>query len=165
VLQYVAAGKTLTDGQMVPAQATISGFEKVSLGDEIAGENRTDGVLMGSQRAISSSTGAATSSNAGALATNAIVKAAPGRLYKATVGNGTAGVAGWVMVLDSATLPGNGATPKWRKAIGVTPADVEIDFSAVGGLFCSAGIVIALSTTEATLTIGAATLCVDALYA
>lgn len=40
--QYLAAGVTLTDTQWTTLLTTISGFLKVSLGDEIAGEDRTN---------------------------------------------------------------------------------------------------------------------------
>lgn len=39
---YNSAGVTFTDGQTAALQSTVAGFLKVSLGDEIAGEDRTN---------------------------------------------------------------------------------------------------------------------------
>jgi hypothetical protein len=163
-LTYTAAGRTLSDGDISALRASITGGLLVSMIDDVAGEYRTGRAMMTAPRALSDSEGAASTLNSGALATSVIVKASPGRLFKLRVGNSTAGVAGWIMVLDSATLPGNGATPKWRRQIGAVGAEVSEDWSALGGLYCAAGIVVALSTTEATLTLGAATILVDPAY-
>jgi hypothetical protein len=154
VLQYVAAGKTLTDGQMVPAQATISGFEKVSLGDEIAGENRTDGVIAAALKFVASGTYSPSLYTNWGASTSANVKASPGIVnsFYATNGNGAVR---YIQFHNLTTAPGGGTTPIY--SFPVAPGgtlSLGADFWTQNGAKLSTGLGIAVtwSTTQGTYT-------------
>lgn len=84
-----------------------------------------------------------------------IISATPGRLYALTVCNNAAATKYWVQIFDKATAPANADIPIWEGQAGAV-TDREFDFG-IHGLYCAAGISIALSTTPATLTLAGAT--------
>lgn len=83
--------------------------------------------------------------SAGAL-TSMIVSAAPGELIRLRVTNNTS-TAGYVQIHDSATLPADTAVPLISVPLAAS-ADKEIELVPV-----ATGCVVAISTTNATLTI------------
>ena len=99
-----------------------------------------------------------------ALAASFVAKASPGTLYGAVLKlDATAPTATYYLQLINITArPANGAVallPSGCQAIAhVNGIDDEIDFSAIigTGIVASIGVVIALSTTAATLTISGA---------
>jgi hypothetical protein len=87
------------------------------------------------------------------------LKSTQGRLYRLDVVNASA-TAYFVMVFSKATAPVNGDAPIWRRRL---PASGEVSIALEEfGLYCAAGIGIAISSTDGTLTLAAAT---DAHYA
>lgn len=94
------------------------------------------------------------------LEKSAVVKTGSGVLYGFTITN-TNTTAQFVQVFDAATLPANGATPILAKSV---PASDAVGFSWLPGRTFFAGIVVCNSTTQATLTLGAADCLIDAQY-
>jgi len=94
-----------------------------------------------------------------------VVKATPGNLvtmFGTFVVNGGAGTR-WLMIFDAAALPANGTAPK-VSSIPMTGVDIVFSLSledpgdpiAAPGLPMATGIVWAISSTESTLTLDAA---------
>lgn len=81
--------------------------------------------------------------------------ASQGKLYTLDVIN-TGATAYWLMVFDKATAPVNGDTPIWRRQLPAS-GELALDFGMFG-LYCAAGIGIAISTSAApdTLTLAGA---------
>jgi len=94
-----------------------------------------------------------------AAATNLVVKAAAGRL-RSFVGYST--VTQYIQVHDATSLPADTAVPLVVFPI-VADTPFSIDFGATG-LPCGTGIVLCVSTTGVTKTIGAANTMVTAIY-
>jgi len=88
-----------------------------------------------------------------ALATSLVIKPAAGKLYGVSVYNNNA-AARFVQLHDATALPPNGAVPVMVATVA-TVANLGLYWGSVGRSF-EQGIVIALSTTAATLTIAAA---------
>jgi hypothetical protein len=82
-----------------------------------------------------------------------VIKASAGRLYRLDVVNNGA-TPYFLQVFDKAIAPVNGDTPIWRRRL---PASGELSLSLEEfGLFCAAGISIAISSTANTLTLAVA---------
>lgn len=96
-----------------------------------------------------------------AQAASLVVKASQGRLYGFTVYNNNV-AAQWIQVHDAASLPSNGAVPPIVFEIAAQSAR-SMDWGPHGRGF-KTGIVIANSTTDVTLTTGAADCLIDAQY-
>lgn len=96
-----------------------------------------------------------------AYATNLVVKATPGTVYKVSGYNSLAG-AQWIQIHDSTSLPADTAVPEVILSAAAS-ANFEIDFGPTGRIF-ETGIVICNSTTGPTKTIGAANCWIDAQY-
>lgn len=95
-----------------------------------------------------------------AYANSLIVKATAGMLYGISGYN--SGGSQFVQVFDAATLPANGAVPK---IMFFVPANSNFSWDGGDASFPFAtGIVIAVSTTGPSLTLGAATAWINALY-
>lgn len=90
-----------------------------------------------------------------------IVKASPGTLYWINVFNGNA-AARYVQVHDAVDQPADTAVPLASFLVGIG-ADREIRFGPYG-LPCGTGIVLVSSTTQPTLTAGAADMFATATY-
>lgn len=95
-----------------------------------------------------------------ALESSCVVKTGDGVLYGFTVTN-TNGAARFVMVFDSRTVPANGAVPIFAKSVPLGDAAL---FTWLWGRTFFAGIAIANSTTQGTLTLGSADQIFDAQY-
>jgi hypothetical protein len=95
-----------------------------------------------------------------ALEASCIVKTGDGILYGFTVTN-TKASAQWVMVFDARTVPANAAVPIIAKSV---PASDAVGFDWLPGRTFFAGIVLVNSTTQTSLTIGAADCIFDAQY-
>jgi hypothetical protein len=95
-----------------------------------------------------------------ALEASAVVKTGDGILYGFTVTNTNAS-AQFVLLFDGRTVPGSGAVPILAKSV---PAGDAVGFSWLPGRTCFAGIVLCNSSTQGSLTIGAADCLFDAQY-
>jgi hypothetical protein len=94
--------------------------------------------------------------NAGSVA-SLVVKATPGTLFRVQV---FSSVAGFIHVFDAVSLPSNGAVPVIAPvAVAAGTTSSTLDLGARGARF-NTGIVVAKSTTAATLTIGGS----DSIY-
>lgn len=92
-----------------------------------------------------------------ALATNLVVKASAGRLHQ-LIGYST--VSQFIQVHDASSLPADTAVP-----VAVYPIVAGVGFNIpLAALSCTTGIVVCISTTGPTKTIGAANTFVTALY-
>jgi hypothetical protein len=96
----------------------------------------------------------------GALAASLVAAAGPARLYSVTVFN-TNAAAQYIQVHDAAAVPANGAVPKLCMAV---PGGGQGSFDFGDGRITATGIVVANSSTAATLTIGAADCLIDCTY-
>lgn len=96
-----------------------------------------------------------------ALATNLVIKASAGTLYKLTGYNNNAAVR-YLQVANLAALGADGTVPAWVYAVPAT-SSFNIDFGVFGRRF-STGIVACFSTTLATKTIAAADMWLNASY-
>ena len=94
-----------------------------------------------------------TSSTAKVGTAGILLKAGEGRLYRLDVVN-TAETPYYVMVFDKATAPVNGDTPIWRRLLPES-GELVLDLETFG-LGCALGIGIAISSTDATLTLAEA---------
>jgi hypothetical protein len=99
--------------------------------------------------------------SAGALATSLVVKASAGRLRLVRV-TSTLGAVQYLQLHNATSLPANGATPAHVVAIPAN-SSAELDLGELGDYFAT-GIVAAVSTTAATLTVGAADSVFSALF-
>jgi len=93
--------------------------------------------------------GADATANSGALAKSLVVSAVPGRLFSVSVWN-NAVADRYIQLHDAASLPADSAVPK---LVFKCPADSEKARDYVDGRIFATGIVVAVSTTAATLTI------------
>lgn len=100
---------------------------------------------------------AATNVSTTALATSLVVKASAGRLRGV---QGYSTVAQFVQIHDAASLPADGAVPKVVFPIEANKP-FSIDFGLVGRSFAT-GVVVCVSTTGPTKTIGSANTWIDA---
>jgi len=84
-----------------------------------------------------------------------VALAAPGAVGEVSVSLDTSAGASdrTVMIFDAASLPANGTVPKWRFPVAGAKA---ASYSFPHGLDCNTGIVVALSSTEDTLTVATA---------
>jgi len=91
-----------------------------------------------------------------ALEKSAIIKAAPGTLYR-LMGYSSKVAAQFIQLHDSATLPGDTAVPKIIITVAAA-SNFDIDLGEIGRFF-SNGIVACNSSTGPTKTLGAAADC------
>lgn len=164
---YNAAPTVRTEGKGGPFQADANGNLLVSMG---TGLNATDDFVSTIPGApISGTTGAYTSVFSTALETSHVLKAAAGKVYKGNVrvDSTLATNTYYIQLINAALLPSNGAvTYLWNpiKVAHVNGTSDFIDFDfTTNGLPASTGAVVAISTTEFTLTIGTAVLSVGFL--
>jgi len=78
----------------------------------------------------------------------------PARFCQAAVTNNSASTV-WAMVFDSATLPANGTKPKLEWNVATNTTNGEFGY----GMQMNTGVVIACSSTEASLTVTVASSC------
>jgi hypothetical protein len=145
---------------IIVAALSVAGFSTsyaASVGNQSEGSNiRDNPVIIGGVRADGKAQMKAESVTAKTSATTVAslaVKATPGTLYWLFVVNG-AGATNYVQVHNAATLPANTAVP--LATVGTLAASASGFYVFNPGLYCSTGIVVAKSTTAATLTAGAA---------
>lgn len=86
-----------------------------------------------------------------ALATNLVIKAGPGTLYKLVASSAGAQ---YIQLHDSATLPADAAVPVMTFYVAANGV-VELPIHSIKGLKFTTGIVVCRSSTAATKTIGA----------
>jgi len=97
-----------------------------------------------------------------ALATNLVIKAGPGTLYKLVVYSDKKSVQ-YIQLHDSATLPGNDVIPAFTFLVAAEGL-VELPIHTIKGLNFTTGIVACNSSTAATKTSGLADCWFHALY-
>lgn len=155
-LIYSTSKPTLTNGQYSSFQGNVNGALDV---DEVAMpgyENGTDGTAWTQPRALSTNTsGSITDGGDITLIKSTVLKASPGRLYSSSIlvdSTATNGVY-YVQLHNATSLPADTAVPARSFKVTMAGADTRLNISTIFGRFCSTGIVIALSTTKATLTI------------
>ena len=109
-------------------------------------------------------------SSSAALEDSAVVKAAGGTLYRLNIINTEAAVR-YIMLFDATSLPANATAPLYRFTVA-SSGSLDIDLSSLRlgnegstGLSFSTGIVVANSTTAATLTVSTGDdVLIDAIY-
>ena len=112
----------------------------------VGGINGQTGKAMFDTRAVKSSESAAS-------VASSVVKAGPGWLFWVFVDNG-AGATNYIQVHNATSLPANTAVP--LATIGKLAASTAGFIALTPPVYCDTGIVVAKSTTAATLTAGAA---------
>lgn len=95
--------------------------------------------------------GADATNNTGALAKSLVALAAPGRCYSVTVWNDSVNTL-YIQLHDAAALPSNGAV---TKIVDVCPGGSSKAYDFQDGRIFRTGIVVAASSTSATLTLTA----------
>ena len=144
---YNATPATRTEGQTGVLQATQLGDLKIAESYSPAYEDTTGlGVAWMHQKPLAAATNALTAGPV--VAGNSIIaKASAGRLYHFEVYFATSG---FLQVHNSTTLPANTTVPLWSKPMA---AGETYSFDLPTGWYLSTGIVLAKSSTNATLTI------------
>lgn len=105
--------------------------------------------------------GADRATNTGALAKSLVVSAVPGRLFSVSVWNNSVSDV-YIQLHDAASLPADTAVPK---LVFKCPADSEKARDYVDGRIFTTGIVVAVSSSAATLTLTLTDDCIiDATY-
>lgn len=150
---YNAAPTARTEGQFGPLQADASGSLRQTLATLIAGEDLTNNVLAVAQQPLATNTHAPTVVTA-INATNAVGKAAAGNLYAVYGYNGNAATR-YIHIFNATALPANGTAPTLAPIAVPTGQTFSLDLAGYG-IYFSTGIVVATSTTLATLTAGSA---------
>lgn len=115
--------------------------------NRLAGEIRAAGLPLNSASSV--------------LENSRVVKAGPGTLFGFTVYNNK-GAAQFIQWFDSQTVPANGAVP--QGVISVATIASQGVAWVIPGRFFAAGIILANSSTAATLTAGSADCFFDAQY-
>lgn len=158
---YNTSAPTLTNGQTSSIQLDVNGNEKVVEQYQPQYENNVDGVAFTHTRGISSSTGATSIDRSAALEASTLTKAAPGRVYSAEVRVDSTLATGtyYIQWFNNSSLPADGAgtlltAPAKIQHVSGSDNTVNFNWEAVGGLYFSVGIVMCISTTEFTKTIG-----------
>ena len=118
-------------------------------------ENNTLGVFFGHQRAVNSALPAFTLDAAPAAVTGKAVKATPGMLYGFNGENNNASKR-WIMFFNATAVPSNGTAAAYQIPVAGSAEFRSPDWLATCGVYFSTGISVALSTTQGTLTLGAA---------
>jgi hypothetical protein len=151
------------DGDYVPERVDGYGSKWVNLSTRLAGENQTEDVLGVAQKLTTTSSYAYSVDVSTALEASSIIKASAGNLYKFTgrIDKTAATDEYWIHVVDSATVPADGAvTPIYSKKYNHTngtDTDIDADFGT-GSIHGDNGLVIYASTTEFTKAITGAIL-------
>lgn len=154
---YNTTPLVLSNGAHEPLQLDVAANLKVSEQFAPAAEDNTNAVIFGSNRALSSSTGAwakTSSVAAGNAVAGVNIKAVAGRIRRIRVSNTNATTGFYFQVFDSASLPTSTTTLATDRA-WVAPREVTlvgtnnttvIDYGPEG-LYCATGITIAASST------------------
>lgn len=100
-------------------------------------------------------------SNSGALVNLIQLTSDPRQIKRVSADN--SGLVGYVQLFNSVIAPVNGAVPESEKAIAAGPSNATFDFNQAGERFTK-GLWVALSTTPAVLTLGAATCWFESEY-
>lgn len=167
-----AATSAGTDGDYATINTDGNGATWVRELQRALAENNTDSVIHTAFRAITSSTGTVSTDISAALEASSVTKASSGRLYgmvgyvDGTLASGTY----YILFMNASSLPADGAVTLLVSAVPVvhttgTPTLVNVDFSNIGGIYASTGIVACISTTALTKTIGGAYLNTVIFYA
>lgn len=159
---YNSTAPTYTNGQRTDLQSDSLGNLQENLYTQIFGEDPTNNLLGTQNKPVAVSTYAWSIDRSTALEASSISKAAAGvvRAVDGRIDSTAATGTYYIQLLNSATLPADGAVttliaPKKIQHTTGTDTNFSIDCT-MNGVYSSAGIVIVLSTTEYTKTIGGA---------
>jgi hypothetical protein len=159
--QYRVTPPVMTDTQLLLPQVDVSGNDKSAEQFAAQSENNVLNVTQVQMLPVVSPTFAMSKFVSAALATNAVVKASPGVLFSVSGRMDISAAAAnyWLLAMDAASLPANGAvTIVWSTKLIMPAVQVDVPFSKDfrNGVYFASGLVFALGiTTEFTLTIGA----------
>lgn len=157
---------------LVSVITTVSAVVHIKVGEQFqpTAEDNPNGVIATISKPLAVSTYVYSVALSAALEASRAVKASAGVLRSVTARLDSTAASGtyYLHVLNAASLPANGAVTHLVapvKRIHVLGTDDIITWDLTGnGIYASTGIVIALSSTEFTLTVGGALLSITALY-
>jgi hypothetical protein len=167
---YRTTKPTLTNAQYSVPQCNVNGA--LDTNDVLAPqyEDGTNAVAATVYKPLAVSTYCETKDISAALEASSIVKATPGVIYSSdgridsTLATGTY----YILTMDSATLPSDGAVTMLWAPLKIQHTSGSDSFFTItygkNGVYGSAGIVICISTSEFTKTIGGAYLSMANLY-
>jgi len=161
-----ATPAAVANGDRVRAYFDLNGRLMVGLDQLLAGEDLTNNVLAITEEPLAVAAHAADSTvTITALVSNVVVKASAGRIFAVRMLlSASAGADRWLFILNDNAAPGAGDDPIWRAVLPNGSLEVSEELP-IGGLYCSTGIVVAISTTHLTYTApGAAEATFSTLY-
>lgn len=170
--QYLSTDPVLTNTQLLVPRVTAAGFDMSEEQKAPNSENSVLGVTQIQMLPVVSPTFTWSKFVSAALATNHIVKAAPGVLRSVSgridITATGAPTTYYLLAMDSATLPADGTVSIiWSKKLVMPVVQVDLNFEkdfSANGVYFGSGLVFCLSTTEFTKTISAsATLKLDSV--
>lgn len=167
---YHTTPTTRTDGQGGPFETDASGNLKHTLATLLSGEDQTNAALAMVRKPLAVSTYTPSKDVSSALEASTISKATPGNLFRAfgVVDKTAATGKYYIQFLDSATLPADGAVTHIITPIAVNHTnltDTPFDTGMIeAGVAAGSGIVMVISTTLVTKTIGGAYMFGTVLY-
>lgn len=167
---YNSTAPTYTTGQRTDLQADSLGNLQENLYTAIFGEDATNNLLGTQNKPVAVATYAWSIDRSTALEASSISKATAGvvRMVQGRIDSTLATGPYYIQLLNSATLPADGAVTTLLAPLKIqhttgTDSLFNIDCT-MNGVYSSAGIVIVLSTTEYTKTIGGAYLSTSVYY-
>jgi hypothetical protein len=159
--QYLTADPVITNTQLMLPRVNDKGHDMSAEQWAAGAEDNVNNVFAIASKPVVGPTYAVSKFVSAALATNHVAKATPGMLYSVSgrLDIGAAAATYYLLAMDAAALPANGAvTILWSKKLIMPAVQVDVTFEKDfrGGVYGATGLVFALSTTEFTLTISAA---------
>jgi hypothetical protein len=168
--RYLATPPTATDGQYVACQSDVNGNTKIREQYAPVAEDNVNGVIATRDLPVAASTYSWSVAQNSALAASLVIKATAGviRSVSGRIDSTLASGTYYLLLMNAASLPANGAVTNLmapQKYIHVNGTDdrFALDFTA-NGIFASVGAVLAISTTEFTLTVGTAVVSATACF-
>lgn len=167
-----ASSSAGTDGDYAALNTDSTGHLHSAEGFAAQAENNADKVIHTAFRAISSNTGVVSTDISAALEASSVTKAAAGRLYgmRGYVDSTAASDTYYILFMNATSLPSDGAVSLLVSGVPIvhttgTDTPFTIDFTPIGGIYASTGIVSCLSTTALTKTIAGSYLNTVTFYA
>lgn len=151
--RYNASPTARTEGQFGDLQADASGSLRQTMATLLAGEDLTSNVIAVVQQPLATNAHAATIVT-GISVTSVVGKASAGTLYQVYGYNGNAATR-YIHIFNATSLPANGTAPTLAPFAVLAGQWFSLDLTPFGAYFAT-GIVVANSTTLATLTVGSA---------
>lgn len=154
---------SVDEGDVGALRMTLTRFLKTSQGDLISGEDQSNNLLAIIQKPVAVNTYALSTDLSAALEASTVTKASAGNVYKAMgrLDSTYATATYYIQLLNAASLPADGAVTHLRAPIKIqhtSGTDDYWDFCIAENfpVYASTGIVMCVSTTEFTKTIGGA---------